>query len=225
MTDEVEDFRKEFLAEVQHAECLCFAVRAVELQQQAVKDLKNLKEKARQLKGKIVANRLEDLANQMFSYENALQALSCELEMWVALKEDKADVAWDALVEAQTSARLALIAHNISGHLVGYLKRLKMLEILLFPAMQFLSVGVLVKKSTCSICAEEYGDCGHLKGKVYMGEICAREIVDAHLIETSFVDEPTNRHCRVMHFTEGGITRDVLTWRIVTTGSSNASCS
>lgn len=225
MTDEVEDFRKEFLSKVQQAERMCFAVRAVELQHEAINDLKSLKEKACQLKGRIVASGFEDLANQMLSYENALQALSCELEMWVAIKEDKADVAWDALVEAQTSARHALIAHDISSHLTAYLKRLKMLEMLLFPRMQFMSVGVLVKKSTCSICGEEYGDCGHLKGKVYMGEICAREIVDGHLVETSLVDEPTNRHCRVTHFTEGGITRDVLTWRLATSSSSNESFS
>jgi hypothetical protein len=218
MIECVNEFSKELVTVTENAERCCFATRAKELQIEAIEQLQTLMTKGKELKVRIISERAEDLANRMFSYEQVLQALSNELQMWVALKEDRSDEAWDALVEAEVSARIAMRAHEASKHLWGYLKRLKVIEALLFPPITFTSVGVLVKHSTCSICKEEYGDCDHLKGKVYMGELCAEVIHDARLLEVSIVPEPANRHCRILTYTDGGITRDTLTLRAINTG-------
>jgi hypothetical protein len=95
----------------------------------------------------------------------------------------------------------------------GYASRLESYEHLLFPPMMFCSTGSVVRKSLCSICNEDYGDCDHEKGQVYMGEICARHIHEAELEEVSMVKNPASKLHRVYEFTEGGISKDVLTLR------------
>src|ERR1700749_2513574 len=217
MIERVEEFHKEFVALIENVEGLRFATRAKELQVEAIAQLQSFKAKAKELKAEKVAEGIEDLANRMLSYEQTLQALIQELRMWVALKEDKSDEAWDALIDAQIAARIAVRAHNISRHLWVFIKRLHALEKLLFPPVAFMSVGVLIKHSTCSICDSDYGDCDHLKGKVYMGEICGQVVRDAKLLEVSIVPKPADKHCRILQFTDNGVTRDVLTWRVIPT--------
>lgn len=218
MIDEVREFNKELVSVLRDAERLCFATRAKELQIEAIDQLQSLKAKAKELKAKIIDKGIEDLANRMLSYEQTLQALANELRMWVALKDDIPDEAWDALVKAETSARIALQSHESASHLRDYVERLGMLEGLLFPPITFISAGVLVKHSTCSICGADYGDCDHLKGKVYMGELCQQEIREREYLEASIVPKPANKHCRITSFTNKGVTRDVLTWRVISTG-------
>src|SRR4030067_956195 len=53
----------------------------------------------------------------------------------------------------------------------------------------------------------------YIKLKPYMGQLCGRIITEAELREVSFVDEPSNKHCRVTSFTEGEVTCNALTHR------------
>ena len=53
------------------------------------------------------------------------------------------------------------------------------------------SIGCAVRRKMCSICGEEYGACGHVKGETYGSERCAAilcEAADAY--EFSFVAVP-----------------------------------
>ena len=53
------------------------------------------------------------------------------------------------------------------------------------------SIGCTVRRKMCSICGEEYGACGHVKGETYGAERCAAilcEAADAY--EFSFVAVP-----------------------------------
>lgn len=61
------------------------------------------------------------------------------------------------------------------------------------------SVGCSVRRSVCSICGEEMGECGHHKGMEYDGRLCfaeLREPTDAY--EWSFVAVPAQRGAGVM---------------------------
>lgn len=54
----------------------------------------------------------------------------------------------------------------------------------LFPYTHFLSRENIIKKEICSICGQPISlrrSCGHKAGKVYMGELCLREVVDMEI--------------------------------------------
>ena len=60
------------------------------------------------------------------------------------------------------------------------------------------SVGVSMRRSVCSICGEESGSCGHVKGQEYGGKVChavLRGAADAY--EWSFVAVPAQRNAGV----------------------------
>lgn len=215
MNEQIKEFLSLFQEVTNDAQRFCFAARAKEFQAEAIARLKDLRIEASRLKADMIAAQDEQSANLMLSTEERIDALMSELQMWVALKEDNPNAAWDALVGAQAAARTAIRAFDESSSgLSRYIERLHLLEELLFPPQTFMSVGMTIKRSSCSICGQEYGDCDHLAGKVYMGRMCAREIKEAELLEISIVSEPANKHARVTSFTENGVTRDLMSWRM-----------
>lgn len=61
------------------------------------------------------------------------------------------------------------------------------------------SVGCSMGRAVCSICGEEYGNCGHQKGEHYDGALCCailKEPMDAY--EFSFVAVPAQRDAGVI---------------------------
>ncbi len=216
MNDRVVDFQRKFAEIATDCQKFCFMTRAKELQEEACNRLDELYNEAHALKLDLIYQKDEDAANAMLSFENTMTALRDELKMWIALKEDDPGSAWDYLVNAQRDARTALQVHTVGEHLIGYIQHLDILEHVLFPSQMFMSVGIIVTEAICSICGEEYGECDHIKGKAYMGEQCVRIINEvAQLEEVSIVDNPANKHCRIVSFSDGGVTRDFLTWRVI----------
>lgn len=62
-----------------------------------------------------------------------------------------------------------------------------------------ISVGCSMGRSVCSICGNDYGTCGHLKGEHYDGAVCCailQEPMDAY--EFSFVAVPAQRDAGVL---------------------------
>jgi hypothetical protein len=120
-------------------------------------------------------------------------------------------------IEAQSNARTALQAHHIAKdlNLEKYTEKLYLLEKLLFPPQMFLSLGLIIKESKCSICGKEYGECKHIVGKAYMGQMCNRIITKSEVKEVSVVEEPANKHARILTVTDNGVTRDLMTWEII----------
>jgi hypothetical protein len=216
MNDKVVSFQKRFSEIAVDCQKFCFMTKAKELQEEARDMLTKLYDEAHSLKLDIISQEDEDAANAMLSFEEIITALRDELNMWIALKEDNPGSAWDYLVNAQRNARNALQVHSVGDHLTGYIQHLDILEHVLFPPQKFMSVGIIVLEAECSICGEEYGECDHIKGKPYMGEQCVRIINHvAQLEDVSIVDNPANKHCRIISFSDGDVMRDLLTWRVV----------
>lgn len=217
MNKEVELFLKEFNEVMIECRKFCFMSRGKEFQQEAVKKLTTLKQKATSLKERIIKVKDEDSANTMLSLENLIDAMINELEMWIALKEDNPNKAWDFLINAQSAVRTASQAHSLAIDLnaEGYANKLHLLEKLLFPPQIFFSPSFIIERAECSICGKEYGECEHIVGKAYMGKMCYRVITKIKEVkEVSIVEEPANKHARMLQFTdEEGITRDFMTWR------------
>ncbi|GER86525.1 hypothetical protein KDW_06870 [Dictyobacter vulcani] len=214
ISEEIDAFENEWRVLLNECQNFCFATRAKEFQAQAREKLKELEAKAQTLKKKAVSYEVEDSANKLLSFQEIINAISNELSMWIALKDDDAGLAWDCLVNAQMAVKTAMQAHSVASHLDNYSSHLSILEHHLFPKQMFASPGMIIKEARCSICKQEYGECDHLVGKPYMGEICVREIVHVDLKEFSLVEKPANKHARVTSFTdEEGVHRDFLTWR------------
>jgi hypothetical protein len=188
--------------------------RGIEIQKEEIEFLEKYKNKLSLIKSSFVENELEYESNLIFCFEESVRTIQLELTMIVNLKEDKMDIAWDNLVDAQVSASTVVSNHPNGQDLEGYLDKLRSYEIILFPKMMFASIGGIVKKSECSICNDSYGKCNHIKGKLYMGEMCCRVITQMVAEEFSIVENPANKHCRVLTLnTDESGEVDVLTLR------------
>ncbi len=216
MNKEVESFLKKFSEVIRECEKFCFMSRAKGFQLEAVKELTTLRQEAISLKEQMIKVKDEDSANTMLSLENLIDAMINELEMWVALKEDNPNKAWDFLINAQSAVRTSAQAHSIAIDLnaEGYANKLHLLEKLLFPPQMFFSPSFIIEKADCSICGKEYGECEHIVGKAYMGKMCYRILKKVKEIkEASIVEEPAHKHARMLQFTDEWVTRDFMTWR------------
>lgn len=195
-----------------------FITVGIEIQRDEIEVIKNYINELANLKKEFVAKKLESESNLVFCIENSLKVVQFELEMLVFIKEDKMAEAWGKLVDAQII--LGNVVRNYpfeTNTLDGYLKRLNNYEKLLFPELYFQSVGGVIKKSKCSICNKDYDNCDHIKGKLYMGELCCRLIEEQELEEVSLVENPANKHCRVLSIESDGKTIDIMTLRETST--------
>jgi len=216
MNKKVKAFQDKFNEFIFECQRFCFMSRAKEFQLEACEKLSELRKEASRLKEQMIAAAEEYSANAILSFEEMINALTSELRMWVALKEDEPSLAWNFLIDAQGAARTAMQAHEVASHLEDYVERLHTLEQLLFPPQVFFSPDIVIEHSKCSICGQEYGECDHIVGRAYMGEMCVRIITEIKEVrEVSIVDEPANKHARILTITDGSVYRDFLTWRVV----------
>lgn len=204
----------EFNKNIEFAQNKSIFTRGIELQKEEIEFLEKYKNKLSSFKSYFVDKQLEYESNLIFCFEESVRTIQLELTMIVNLKEDKMSIAWDNLVDAQVSASNVVSNHPKGHDLEGYLDKLRSYEIILFPKMMFASIGGIIKKSECSICNDNYGKCNHIKGKVYMGEMCCRIITEMKLEEASIVENPANKHCRVLsYYTSKSEEVDTLTLR------------
>lgn len=192
-----------------------FITVGLEIQKEEIEALQAYRENLLNLKKKYVESGLENEANLVYCLEKSLESVQFELQMLVNIKEDKMSEAWDNLIDAQLTYGTVL-RNPLQGFKTAndnYIAKLDTYEKLLFPEMAFFSVGGVVKKCLCSICNDNYAKCNHIKGKLYNGELCTREISEMTVEEISFVETPANKHCRQLTISYNEKTVDVLTLR------------
>jgi hypothetical protein len=215
MKTPIEVFREHFNDVIEEVQRFAVFVRGIEFQFESISKLEALEQESLTAKLAAVDRQSEDEANAYLAFETMAKALSEEFRFYIKLKNDLPDEAWDHLINAQSCAATAMKAHGVASHLDGYIQRLHTLERLFFPTPVFFSSGFIVRNSECSICHSEYGECSHLKGRPYMGQICTRIVTDAELLEVSVVSDPADKHCRALHYTEDGVPRNVFTQRVM----------
>ena len=223
MNKKVKAFKRLFSKTVNECQRFCYITRAREFQLEARERLEALKVESIKLKKNAIAHEDEDSANAMLSFEEMINALINELNMWIVLKDDNPNLAWGYLVNAQGSAQAAMQTHNVASHLKDYVEHLHAVEVHLFPPQMFLSPAMVIKQEVCSICGQEYGECPHIKGKAYMGKFCTCEIKDVEIKEISFTPAPASKHRRIFAMSDGDVTRDTMTWRIISDTSAKHS--
>ena len=196
---------------IQSCEPYLFITRDSDLQKETIISLSNLRKKVLAIKDKAIKNKNECFANILFGYECVIQSMTSELQMWLNLKINEPDKAWDDLILAQKSNIAAIRSDDGFGHLVQRSKKLEMIENIIFPPQLFLSIGLIVENQKCSICHKEYEDCEHIKGKPYMGEICRFVIEKAEINHIAIVKNPSDKqHCRLTKYDA----RNIMTLKI-----------
>lgn len=205
---------KYFNGVVEYCETFCFITRDNELQSDSIAKLSELNNLCLALKQQAIANNHEDFANVLLGFECVSRGLAAELEMWILLKQGRPDDAWDKLIEAQMAVVDSVRAHGSFAHNTAKVSNLEDIKRLIFPPQVFVSAGLTVGRQECSICGAEYGECEHLIGKPYWGELChviARDIQADHV---AMVEHPADKRCRgTAFYTENG-QRNRMTWKI-----------
>jgi hypothetical protein len=211
VTDSQVEYIQAFNVALKQLSRYCYITRNSDLQRRANADLEDMLSSVTQEKTQAIAERDEHFANVLLGCEALIRACNAELKMYLLLKEDKPDEAWDELVVAQDGISAAMRADEGFADAAHQLRRLQGAEKLLFPPQQFLSTGWIVKGEVCSICGSDYEDCEHIKGRPYMGQFCTVYLDQLEVDHVSLVDEPASKHCRVTHIGPSGNRTNCLT--------------
>ncbi|MHB8847031.1 MAG: hypothetical protein ACYC43_01160 [Burkholderiales bacterium] len=214
MNNPLPAFISSFNEQIKEAEVFLSIARDSAFQQQAIEKLLALLTSIATEKDIAIRGGNEDYANLLLGCTCVTTALIAELNMWLSLKQDKPDAAWDELVTAQIALVDAVRSHPRFAHLSEHNKKLEAIEELVFPPQVFISSGMIMSKQECSICGEEYGDCDHLVGKPYMGQFCYIIASNLALDHVAIVEHPADKRCRVQHLGAEGGERNLMTWKI-----------
>jgi hypothetical protein len=222
MPESFDDLLNTFEAVAEEAQTMTFSARAIELQEGAVQVLEAFLTRLATEKQTRISALDEEPANILLAMELALETVLNELKMWIDLKQERPESAWDHLVTAQqlclsaVSVRRQLATTQSTVGLENLYGKLQALERLLFPPQLFTSIGGTAKMRECSICGADYDDCDHVKGHAYLGQLCHTVIREMRLEEVSVVEDPANKRCRITHFSDEGKMRNKMTWRLET---------
>jgi len=207
-------FIVKFNEKIKEAEVFLSITRDSSLQRETIDSLKQLQIAVDAEKNIAIEKGNEDYANLLLGCECVTATLIAELKMWLFLKEENPDAAWNELIKAQMAACDAVRAHQGFAHLSNQVKRLDAIEKIIFPPQVFVSSGMIVKNQECSICGSEYGECDHLAGKPYMGRFCYIIARDLSVDHVAIVEQPADKRCRIEHFEDEGGMRNRMTWKI-----------
>ena len=144
MSEQIAPFVAEFNQTVKDVEHLLSIARAGKLQREAIANLDSTLARVGRAKATAAANGEEDYANLLLGCECVATALMSELKMWLLLKEERPDEAWNELVSAQMASVDAVRAHRGFAHLEQHVQRLDAVEKIVFPPQVFVSSGMIV---------------------------------------------------------------------------------
>jgi hypothetical protein len=184
--------------ELFRASChVAFITRDEEVLKRQLGASQAFKKRLAQQKDAAIAAADEPLANHILAWEDLFAAGDAELTMCLKLKRHKPGAAWDKLIDAQMYAHHAQLADPTLAEATRYQAHLLDVERVVFPPQRFTSVGVLIRKSSCTLCGAPYRRCEHIAGRVYMGKHCWRGISRFDVMEQSIVENPADKRCRM----------------------------
>ena len=215
MKSELEGFFAHFNSVIHEVQKYKIFVRGREFHVASITTLQKLIAECSRKKVEAIKSVEEESANCFLAMEFTAHAFVGEFKLYLALKDDQPDLAWDHLIDAQCLAAKAMKAHQIADQLKEYVTHLRDLETILFPEPTFLSAGLIIERSECNICGQEYGECTHIIGRPYLGKLCERIRRKFKATEISVVENPADRHCRVQYFAEGQSWYNVCSLRTV----------
>jgi hypothetical protein len=164
----------------------------------------------------------EVVAGRMLAFSCLARALASELRVYLLLKSDEPEQAWNMLITAQENVDGAMRADPRLRSFVEKGEQLRRLEEGLFPPQTFTSMGMLARRQRCSICRQDYDDCDHVAGRAYLGRFCSMIPEDVSTDHVAIVENPADRRCRLTSQGVSGVgMRNLMTWEIVPDDDGN----
>ena len=151
MTKEQIELLKGFNEAVKHYGRYNFCTPDSSLQKQACNELIDLLQQLAAEKAAAVPKD-EKFANVLLGCECLLKGIRAEIMMWLLLKEEQADKAWDCLVDAQGFVADAVRADIGFSKLQPHIEHLAKVERTVFPPQTFFSAGMIVGREDRTIC-------------------------------------------------------------------------
>lgn len=161
----------------------------------------NVGEKIEELRQNAISQQNEELANYCWCLRQ-IYWLQKEF-VWAvnALKRKKYEDAWCAFDRADIGLsnlenNFDISKGNDRYHLLFIARMIKAYQ-KLFPYCHFFSRECVIKAEECTICGKPISfrhPCGHKVGKLYMGELCARNVTDIELKALSIVTDPFDKY-------------------------------
>jgi hypothetical protein len=216
MDNNIKKYEEIVISVLQENSKYLYFVRGEELQKQALDQLLKLKEKISSDKREYISQKNEFMANSMLSFEFLIQAHVDLLNMIISLKNDDPESAWTSLIQAESNLHWSAASSRglFMLNLESLLKITSFYENYIFPPQTYNSIEAVYTTSQCSICKGEYGECDHIKGRAYMGEMCYEVMTGIkEFTGLSIVDEPASKHHRITHFSDAGHMINVMTLR------------
>jgi hypothetical protein len=181
---------------VENGLLVCYGSCCHELQTREQHRQHGLIKKLEKYREQAIEDQNEKQANAAYIYLDIVATLLHHLQMWLLLKSDRMAEAWDQLVEAQDSLKTALRFVQDDALRHWYMELLAA-EKLLFPPQRFASSSHYFGYAECSICGKVYGECGHVAGRLHMGQMCVRQIHEIGGVNhVAIVDNPRDKGCR-----------------------------
>lgn len=211
---------EEFNRVISNSENIAIFTRDIDLQKEEKETLNAFIQKSETIKKSNANNYSELELNLILCMIMSAKALLNEMSMLISLKEGNMDAAWSHLIYAQNNTSIVARNHPLHNgdHFKAYLARLDAYEKVIFPKMMYLSTGSIIRETKCSICKYDYDECDHIKGEMYNGKLCLREIHGFELEEVSIVERSADKRCRVTTIQRNGKNVDVLTLKESNTG-------
>jgi hypothetical protein len=210
----VDDMKNAVSEIVSNGRKVCYASCCSDLQTQEQHRQHNLHQQLNSYRLEAIASQNEEVANAAFLMQEIVSCLLHSLQMWLLIKNEEMTDAWNELVEAQDSLQLVLRFIQ-TEEIQDWYMRLLALEKLLFPPQQFVSISHSFGRAQCNICMAVYGDCDHVAGQLYMGQLCVKQLRDCGpMRHIAIVDSPRDKGCRWTEIKLDGFTQCTLTLRL-----------
>jgi hypothetical protein len=191
-----------------------YIVRHRNYHEQFASMLKDFMRSTVQLKEATIKENDEDSANTLLAVECFCRALQSEMLMWLALKKEDPNKAWNYLVDAQDEVKASARAKYLERlQQEEYIEKLHQIEKVVFPLQTFTSPSYVIKSVHCSICKGKYGKCSHILGRAYMGRLCLEEVMDFEVENVAIVSYPFNKRARITEIRQHGKWKDHMTWK------------
>jgi hypothetical protein len=209
----VADMRQEVGESFKESFRYCYASCGHELQTEEQHRVHALMQRLEKYRQEAITAQDEEAANAAFVTLCIVEGLLNHLQLWLLVKADRMEEAWDQVVEAQDSVQIALrfVQSELLQH---WYMELLALEKLLFPPQQFVSSSHTFGYAECSICGKIYGECEHVAGRLYMGRMCGKRIKEIGAVDhVAIVDHPRDKGCRWTRVKRDGYMYCTLTHR------------
>ena len=196
MTDEYK-----IIETLEHEMTYLFITRDKTIFDEQIALLNKLKSKIIETKNKFIAQQDENNANKWLSIEYICLSIIDGLNLFVKLKENDPDTAWNHLIGAQHHVHWSCLVCELPKTIQrDCFSHFSNIELVVFPPQEFMSTS-LVTESKCGICQKVFSECDHIRGEAYMGRMCTEIATKIRKVNhVAIVTDPDDKSCRVTHY-------------------------